>query len=134
VTQRFFVHRRLKNIIVNEIRVEMLSRLTVTIELRNYSRLIETTAPIGFDTSQTKYSYYMQRDNPENMTYEHRVIKIPTTNNKQEINDGVYYLYSTIPQTEVANKRQKQVHIYYTNSPNVLYAYPNTTVKYFVII
>ena len=39
---------------------------------------------------------------------------------------------ATIPQTEIGNKRQKQVHSYYTNIPKRFIVYPNTTVKYFV--
>ena len=41
-------------------------------------------------------------------------------------------MQSTIPQTEIKNKRQKQVHIYYTNIPDSFVIYPNTTMKTYV--
>lgn len=40
-------------------------------------------------TNVNRYSYYNQADNPENMTYEHRVIKEPTISQRTEMNDGI---------------------------------------------
>ncbi|CAF0704348.1 unnamed protein product [Brachionus calyciflorus] len=135
ITQRFYVHRRLKNIIVNEIRVELLTRSAIMIETDNVTMLdLSQTSTTVSPLTANQYSYYVQRNNPENILYEQRVQKAPTTIQRNELNDGIYYLQATIPDTELPNKRQKQIHTYYTNIPSKFVIYPNTTVKTFHFI
>jgi len=66
---------------------------------------------------------------PENITFEHRVIKAPTfnINNRVELNNGIYYLNGKIPETEIPNRRHKYVHTFYTNVPETIVVYPNAT-------
>lgn len=136
MTQRFYVHRRLKNIIVTEIRVELLIPKSVPIYLYNNTELELNSSFINNPLNPNRYSYYNQKYDPEQMTYEQRVIKDPTQVSRHLFaNDGIYYLKSTIPTTEINNnRRQKEVHTYYTNIPKILEVYPNTTVRIFNFI
>lgn len=86
IQQRFYVHRRMRNIIVNEIRVELLQRTSVIVELFNETKL---NLHLGYYNQVNGYAYYYQDRNPENITYEQRVIRQPTIINKRtELNDG----------------------------------------------
>lgn len=86
IQQRFYVHRRMKNIIVNEIRVELLQRTSVVVELYNETKM---HLHMGYYNQVNGYAYYYQDRNPENITYEQRVIRQPTIINKRtELNDG----------------------------------------------
>ena len=138
MTQHTYLHRKLKNIIVHEIRVQLRNKLPISIDLFNVTKL-----SLDYDyknkpvLNPNRYDYYFQEENPENMTYEARVIKEPTyfKEKRLQLNDGTFYLSSTIPFPEIANKKRKQVHTYYTNVPNRIVVYPNTTsIQYFVII
>ena len=40
MTQKFYVHRRLRNIIVTEIRVELLNRIPAIVDLFNVTKLL----------------------------------------------------------------------------------------------
>lgn len=84
------MHRKLKNIIVNEIRVELLTKIGITIDTQNLTRLEINPEYINSPMNPNRYSYYFQENNPENITYEHRVIKPPTMAGKiTELNDGI---------------------------------------------
>ena len=91
MTQRFYVHRRLKNIIVNEIRVELLaSRVSMSVDLLNLTHLELNSSFVNSPLNPNQYSYYNLKNNPEQMTYEHRVIKEPRQINKHLFdNDGI---------------------------------------------
>ncbi len=91
MTQRFYVHRRLKNIIVNEIRVELLAtKISMSVDLLNLTQLELNTSYINSPFNPNQYSYYYQKYNPEQMSYEHRVIKEPTQITKHLFaNDGI---------------------------------------------
>lgn len=87
----------------------------------------QMTSPLNVNN----YLYFKQDMDPENITFEHRVIKHPTLLNKKlELNDGIYYLGATIQHTEVPDKREKQVHTYYTNVPNHINVYPNMSTNF----
>ena len=90
LTQRFYVHRRIKNLIVNEIRIELLSRNALTVDLFNLTRLDLDPRYINSPLNPNRYSFYNQEFFPENMTYEQRVIKHPTNLGKRvDANDGI---------------------------------------------
>ena len=89
LTQRYYVHRRIKNLIVNEIKIELLSRNALTIELYNLTQLELDPRYINSPLNPNRYSFYNQEFSPENMTYEQRVIKAPTNlGKKHDANDG----------------------------------------------
>lgn len=89
ILQRFYVHRRYRNLIVNEIRVELLQRTSVIVELFNETRMNLNMAYANSPLNPNGYSFYFQDHNPENISYEQRVIKQPTILNKRtELNDG----------------------------------------------
>lgn len=91
MTQRFYVHRKLKNIIVNEIRVELLAtKLSVSVDLLNLTQLEQNTSFINSPLNPNQYSYYYQKYNPEQISFEHRVIKEPTQLTRHLFaNDGI---------------------------------------------
>lgn len=77
MTQRFFVHRRLKNIIVNEIKIVLLKGLPITFELSNLTNLMLNSYTYS-NENINKYLHFNQENSYENITFEHRVIKAPT--------------------------------------------------------
>lgn len=88
--QRFYVHRTMKNIIVNEIRVELIQRTPVVIDLYNLTNLrINFEESNNWQINPNKYTHYELENNPDNMTYEHRIIKEPTFIERQQLNDGI---------------------------------------------
>ncbi len=91
ITQRFYVHRRMRNLIVNEIRVELIDKKEpISVELYNLTRLELNTDYVNSPLNPNRYMYYQLEHNPENMTLEHRVVKHPTLINKRlELNDGI---------------------------------------------
>ncbi len=90
MTQRLYVHRRIKNIYVNEIKIELLSRTPLIVQLFNLTRLEFDPRFVNSPLNPNKYSFYTQEFHPENMTYEQRVIKAPTNIGKQlDANDGI---------------------------------------------
>jgi hypothetical protein len=91
INQHFYVHRRFKNLIVNEIRVELLRGVPVIIELYNSTKLNLNMGYVNIPSNPNGYSYYFQDQNPENVSFEQRVIKQPTylTNRRTELNDGI---------------------------------------------
>ncbi len=91
MTQRFYVHRKLKNIIVNEIRVELLAtKLSMSVDLLNLTQLELNSSYINSPLNPNQYSYYYQKYNPEQISFEQRVIKEPTQLTKHLFaNDGI---------------------------------------------
>ena len=76
ISQRFFVHRRLKNIIINEIRVQLTNRQTVSVTLYNFTRLV--FQKYTQDQFNNRYPEYILENGYDNITFEHRVIKQPS--------------------------------------------------------
>jgi hypothetical protein len=89
ITQRYFVHRRLKNIIVNEIRVELINRQPVTINLFNSTQLTLQGYTNDLTQYNMKYPLYTLDYSYDNITFEQRTYKLPTVNGKIEMNDGI---------------------------------------------
>jgi hypothetical protein len=88
--QRYYVHR-LRNIIVNEIRVELLNNVDYAIvELFNVTKLIyDSFASNNIYNNPNKLSNYYQINDPENMMYEQKVLKQPTPLSMYvDLNDG----------------------------------------------
>jgi hypothetical protein len=87
--QRFYVHRTMKNIIVNEIRVELLQRKAVSIDLYNITHLrINFEQSHDWKNNPNRFTHYEIERNPDNMTYEQRIIREPTYIDKHQLNDG----------------------------------------------
>ena len=59
------------------------------IEMENLTMLELSHDFADSPLTANQYSYYNQRDNPENITYEHRVQKQPTVFQRTELNDGI---------------------------------------------
>jgi hypothetical protein len=76
ISQRFFVHRRLKNIIINEIRVQLTNRQTVSVTLYNLTKL--AFQKYTQDQFNNRYPEYTLENGYDNITFEHRVIKQPS--------------------------------------------------------
>jgi hypothetical protein len=115
---------------VNEIRLEVRDKYPLAIKLYNITRMhLNTQFKNDPVLNPNKYSFYDMEFHPENITFEHRVIKAPTynPNNRVELNDGIYYLTGKIPETEIPNRRHKHVHTFYTNVPETFVVYPNAT-------
>ena len=92
MTQHMYVHRSMKNIIVNEVRVKIKYGYPVGIKLYNITRMEFDYDYVNRPVfNPNRYSYYRQQFNPENMTYEQRVVEAPTYNQdyRFEENDGV---------------------------------------------
>lgn len=92
MTQHMYVHRSIKNLIVNEVRVKIKYGYPVSIKLYNITRMEFDYDYVNRPViNPNRYSYYKQRFNPENMTYEQRVVQAPTYNQEYrfEENDGV---------------------------------------------
>ena len=89
--QRFYVHRRLKNIIVNEIRVQPLRNNGIVLKFDNQTIMEFNSTLTNSNTNINKYSYYNLKDNPENMNFEHRVHRAPTYIKEKSLNlnDGI---------------------------------------------
>ena len=88
VTQRFYAHRSKRNLIVTEVKVELLVNDVIQIQLHNMTQLELNHQYIDAPENPNRYSYYRQRYNPENISFEQRVIKEPSYINKMEQNDG----------------------------------------------
>jgi hypothetical protein len=90
ITQRFYAHRRFKNLIVNEIRVESFMKQTFQVETLNFTKLHLNIPYMNSQWNPNDYQYYNLENNPDNITYECRLIKMPTYVGKNyELNDGV---------------------------------------------
>lgn len=88
--QRYYVHR-LRNIVVNEIRVELLNNAEYAIvELFNVTKLVyDFYSSNNVNNNPNKFSNYYQINDPENMMYEQKVIKQPTPLSYYvDMNDG----------------------------------------------
>jgi hypothetical protein len=92
--QRKYVHRRLKNLIVNEIRVELLNVANdnpIFIELHNSTKLmLDYINTYDIQSNPNRNSFYYQDGNPEYMSYELKVVKEPTALSRFiDANDGI---------------------------------------------
>lgn len=92
--QRHYVHRRLKNLIINEIRVELLNTNNdVTYVILHNDTNLQLDYRYASDPylNPNKYAYFRQEGDPENnMVYEQRVIKMPTyLSPVDQLNDGI---------------------------------------------
>jgi hypothetical protein len=89
--QRYYVHR-LRNIIVNEIRIELLNNADyAVIDLYNVSKLnLDYSSSNNIFNNPNKYPNYYQENDPEGMLYEQKVIKAPTPlSSYVTANDGI---------------------------------------------
>ena len=91
ITHKYYVHRRLRNIAVTEIRVELLSRTAAFIYLINQTKLELNVSYLNQPLlNPNRFSYYYQSNNPEMMSFEHRVVLEPTILGMNiEQNDGI---------------------------------------------
>jgi hypothetical protein len=90
VTQRFYAHRRYRNLMVNEIKVELYQRVPLLLETQNFTNLHLNPALMNTWSNPNNYRMYNMENNPDNITYESRLVKTPTYLGKNhELNDGV---------------------------------------------
>ncbi len=91
MTQSFYVHRKLKNIIVNEIKIQLINNKPISIDLHNITNLKLNTNFVDSILNPNKFSYYEEEINVEKIIYEQQVIKAPQyfPRNRLELNDGI---------------------------------------------
>ena len=91
MTQHMYVHRKLKNIIITEIKVQIMNNQAVTVDLFNYTKLHLNTSFINSDLNPNRFSYYDMENSFEQISYEQQVLRQPSCINKNrlELNDGV---------------------------------------------
>ncbi len=93
--QRRYAHRRLKNLLINEIRVELLGLVNdnnpIFIELHNSTKLmLDYINMYDLESNPNRNSFYYQDGNPEYMSYELKVVKEPTALSRFiDANDGI---------------------------------------------
>jgi hypothetical protein len=85
----------LKNLVINEIRVELLGLVNdnnpIFIELHNSTRLVlDYINTYDTESNPNRNSFYYQDENPEYMSYELKVVKEPTALSRFiDANDGI---------------------------------------------
>lgn len=86
----FYAHRKFRNLLVSEVRVRLLTNEPVTIYLRNVTSLEEDFEYVNNPImNPNKYRYFRQRYNPENISFEQTVVRLPTVLSQiTELNDG----------------------------------------------
>ena len=89
VTQRFYVHRRFKNLIVNDIKVELQQRVALILETQNFTHLHLNPSQINTASNPNNHRMYTMEHNPDDIVYENRLVKAPSLIGKNhELNDG----------------------------------------------
>ena len=91
LTQYRYAHRRYKNLLVNEIKVELLKNTDVIVQVFNRTNLVfDFMSSNNIILNPAKYSYYVQDPNAENLLFEQQVIRHPTRISQHSyLNDGI---------------------------------------------
>lgn len=97
MTQRYYAHRRFKNIIVTEVRIELLAGASVQgihLRLDNFTNLRENNTMKYSQLNPNNYDYYNHINeydlDLDDMVYERKVIRKTTLVDKRlEANDGL---------------------------------------------
>lgn len=90
LTHYTYIHRRYKNLYVNEFKIERLANTDVTVNLENVTQLIHDYFTSNDpNLNPNGYSYYMFNQNPGKLRFEQQVIKEPTKIQFYEMPDGI---------------------------------------------
>ena len=91
LTQYRYAHRVNKHLLINEIRVELLKNLDVTVQVFNRTKM-HANYPLTYDfvLNPNGNTFYMQDPNAENLNFEQQVMKHPTRVSQHIfLNDGI---------------------------------------------